>query len=121
MVIGRIRNHSIGTLLVNVSEGMDLDTAVKKYEQIVAPTNYKRSKPIYTKAMLEKAQKQIIELGYMDSLPRRYATLDDITVNDILFSNKDSAKRISGANDILENLQRIQKVEMQRNFQKLKR
>lgn len=104
MVIGRIRNHSIGVLLVNVSEGMDLDTAVKKYEQIVAPTNYKRSKPIYTKAMLEKAQKQIVELGYMDSLSRRYATLDDITVNDILFSNKDSAKRISGANDIFGEL-----------------
>lgn len=100
VAIGRIRNHSIGTLLVNISEGMDLDLAVKKYEQIVAPSNYKRPKAIFTKKMLEDAQRTIAELGYMDSLQRRFANLDDITVNNILFSNKDSAKRISGFDDI---------------------
>lgn len=106
IAIGRIRNHSIGTLLVNVSNEMDLDTAVKKYEQIVAPTNYKRPKAIFTKKMLEDAKKTISELGYMDSLKRRFATLDDITVNNILFSNKDAAKRISDSSDIFGELEK---------------
>ena len=106
IAIGRIRNHSIGTLLVNVSEEMDLDTAVKKYEQIVAPANYKRPKAIYTKKMLEDAKKTITELGYMDSLQRRFANLDDITVNNILFSNRDAAKRIVGAVDIFGEMEK---------------
>lgn len=104
--IGRIRNHSIGTLLVNVSEDMDLDLAVKKYEQIVAPSNYKRPKAIFTKKMLEGAKKTLTELGYMDALQRRFANLDDITVNNILFSNKDAAKRIGGADDIFDEMEK---------------
>ena len=97
--IGKIRNHSIGVLLVDISEGMDLDNAVKRYEKIVAPANYKRPKAIFTEAMLEQAKKTVEELGYMDSLARRYAVLDDITVNNILFCNRDSAKRIGGVFD----------------------
>lgn len=106
IAIGRIRNHSIGTLLVNVSEGMDLDTAVKKYEQIVAPSNYKRPKAIFTKKMLEDAKKTITELGYMDSLQRRFANLNDITINNVLFSNKSAARRIVGLDDIFGQMEK---------------
>lgn len=102
-VVGKIRNHSMGTLLVHISDGMNLDDAVKQYELIVAPTNYKRSKPIFTKRMLEEAKSKICELGFMDSLKRRFAKLDDITINNILFSNRDAARKIAG--DVFEELE----------------
>ena len=73
---------------------------------MVAPTNYKRSKPIFTKSMLEDAQKKIAELGYLSSLERRYANADDITVNNILFSNKDTSKRIQGAASLFDELEK---------------
>ena len=106
MAIGRIRNHSIGVLLTNISEDMDLDLAVKKYEQIVAPANYKRPKAIFTKKMLEDAKKTITELGYMDSLQRRFATLRDITVNNVLFSNKSAVRKMIGADDIFGEMEK---------------
>lgn len=106
MAIGRIRNHSIGVLLTNISEDMDLDLAVKKYEQIVAPANYKRPKAIFTKKMLEDAKKTITELGYMDSLQRRFATLRDITVNNVLFSNKSAVRKMVGEDDIFGEMEK---------------
>lgn len=102
--VGRIRNHSIGTLLLDISDGMDLEEAVKKYERIVAPGNYKRPKAIFTAKMLEEAKKKIEELGYMDSLRRRFATLDDITIGNVLFANCDATNRMTGSNDIFEEM-----------------
>ena len=116
-VVGHIRNHSIGQLLLDISADEDLDQAVRKYEAIVAPSNYKRPKPIFTKKMLEEAQKKVESLGLMDSLPRRYATLDDVTVNNILFANRNVAKKISGnvfdsmADEVTVNPKNFSKVE----------
>lgn len=102
--VTRIRNHSMGTLLTNISEGMDLDQAVRAYERIVAPSNYKRPKAVFSQKMLDDAKATITDLGYMDSLNRRYANLDDITVNNILFSDKSVAPRIQGATDVFAEL-----------------
>ena len=93
----RIRNTAIGTLLINLSDGMDVDAAVTAFEKVVAPANYKRPKAFFTKKMLEDAQKTVTELGYMNSLGRRFATLDDITAKNILFCNRDAAPRVIGA------------------------
>lgn len=45
----RIRNTAIGTLLVNISSGLELDDCVTAYERIMAPENYQRPKSIVTK------------------------------------------------------------------------
>lgn len=68
--------------------------------------------------MLEDAKKTITELGYMDSLNRRFATLDDITINNILFSNKDVTKRISETTDIFGELEK-QTVVSSKKFSKV--
>lgn len=95
-VIGKIRNHSIGVLLSDISDGVDLNEAVKRYENIVAPSNYKRPKAIFTKKMVENAQQKVEELGLIDSLGRRFATVNDITINNILFANKDTQNKMEG-------------------------
>lgn len=96
----RIRNTAIGTLLVDISDGKDLDEAVRLFESKVAPTNYKRPSAVITKSMIANAQKMVGELGIKDSLQRRYATVEDITINNILFADRTT----KGEMDIFDEL-----------------
>lgn len=86
--VTRIRNTVIGTLLIDISEGKDLETAVKSFESKVAPTNYKRPSALITKTMIEKAKEKLTELGLVSALDRRYANIRDINVNDLLFTDR---------------------------------
>lgn len=95
VAVARIRNSVIGTLLVDLSEGKDLEDAVKQFETKVAPTNYKRPTALVTKAMVAQAQAKVDELGLATALERRYATLDDITVNNILFADRATKKAMN--------------------------
>ena len=80
----RIKNAVIGTLLTDISEGYDLDDAVKSYESKVAPTNYKRPTALITQKIIDSAMKTIEELGISESLKRRYAIISDLSVNNVI-------------------------------------
>lgn len=95
--ICRIRNTAIGTLLVDISSGMELADAVRRFEAMVAPANYKRPTALVTKSMIDAAKKTIEELGYMSSLERRYATLDDIDINNLLFADRTIVRKLSSS------------------------
>lgn len=90
--VSRIRNTSIGTLLIALSEGAELEDAVKAFENMVAPANYKRPTALVTKAMVDKAKAAVEELGLTSALERRYATLADISVNNVLFADRSARK-----------------------------
>jgi hypothetical protein len=100
--IARIRNNAIGTLLIDISEGKDLDHAVTAFEKIMCPINYKRPNAIITKKMIEEAHKKIQELGFEESLGRRYAVIDDITVNNVIYANRDAKKAMNVFEEMIQ-------------------
>lgn len=81
----RFKNTVIGTLLVDLSEGTSLDGAVGAFEAKVAPANYKRPTALVTQRMIDDAKKVVEALGIEPSLARRYATKEDMSVNNVLF------------------------------------
>lgn len=99
---GKFRNTAIGTLLEDLSGGMDIESAVKRWEKVMAPANYKRPTALVTEAMIKKAQEKVQELGLMDSLPRRYAVLEDLTVNNVLFADRNTQKATDVFGDLLK-------------------
>jgi len=86
----KIKNTVIGTLLVDISEGVKLDDAVRMFEKKVAPENYKRTSSLISQAQIDKASEKVVELGLEDSLQRRFAVTEDVTVNNVLFANRET-------------------------------
>lgn len=86
--ITRIKNSSIGTLLMDLSEGKELDKAVAAFERVVAPANYKRPTALVTPRMIEDAQKRLNELGLVECLNRRLLSDRDLTVNNTIFVDR---------------------------------
>lgn len=117
--VAHINNSSIGTLLKDIASGEDLEVAVKKYESVVAGPNYKRPTALVSKKMVEQAKKTIEELGYTSALKRRFAVIEDVSVNNVLFADRNSKKAMSsgdafddliGAIDSKKNVKNLDKV-----------
>lgn len=87
--VARTRNTAIGTLLLDLSAGTDLEAAVRKFEiSIMAPTNYKRPTALVSQKMVDDARRTVEELGLTSALARRHANLTDVSVNDVLFADR---------------------------------
>ena len=86
------KNTVIGTLIQDLSEdnGKSPEDCVKSFEAKVAPSNYKRPKPLITKTMIDQALKTIDKLNLRPSLERRHARMTDVSINDVLFVDRAS-------------------------------
>ncbi len=89
-----IKNSVIGTLLEDLSSGVDINTAVKSFETKVAPANYKRTSAPITKGMISKAVEKIDELGLKETLERRFAVIEDISITNVLFADRASTPKM---------------------------
>lgn len=99
----KVRNTAIGTLLVDLSDGMDLEVAVRRFEKVMAPANYKRPTALVTKAMVDKARQAVAGLGLESAMERRHARLSDVSVNDVIFADRAARKVMRG--DVFDSIQ----------------
>ncbi len=92
----RIRNTAIGTLLQNLSEGVELERAVAAFDKVMAPQNYKRPTALITSRMVEEAMKTITELDLEPALERRHGRLTDVSINSVLWVDNSVRGKLKG-------------------------
>jgi hypothetical protein len=94
MAVSRFRNSVIGTLLVDLSDGVDLETAVASFEAKVAPANYKRPTSLITPKMVEAAMATLRDEGLEQAITRRHATLADVSINNVLWADSSASAQM---------------------------
>jgi hypothetical protein len=99
--VSNIRGTAIGTLLVDLSAGEELESSVLSFEAIMAPVNYKRPTALVSKRQIEQAQQTIQDLGMMESLGRRYAVAEDLTINNVLFADRSAKKAMNVFDELI--------------------
>ncbi len=88
----KFRNTLIGVLCSELSQGEELNKACESWNKRVDPVNYMKASAPITKKQIEEAQKFIEENGYEESFNRRLATIDDIKVSEIKYTDVGDGK-----------------------------
>lgn len=84
-------NSSIGSLVKDLSDGVDERTALGLYASKVSAATYQRSTRSATQTSMDRLKLALEELGAIDSINRRLATEADIPVSAILFVDSDTS------------------------------
>lgn len=85
--IAKFKNELIGVLCTELAEGKELNEACQAWNKRVDPVNYMKTTAPITKKQIEETKKFVEENGYIESFDRRFATIDDIKISEILHSN----------------------------------
>jgi len=88
----KFKNELIGVLCSELSEGEELNKACQSWNKRVDPANYMKVTAPITQKQIEEAKTFVEENGYTESFNRRFATIDDIKVSEILHSNVGEGK-----------------------------
>lgn len=88
----KFKNELIGVLCSELAEGKELNAACQTWNKRVDPVNYMKTTAPITKRQIEEAKSFVEENGYTESFDRRFATIDDIKVSEILHSNVGSGE-----------------------------
>lgn len=90
--IAKFRNELIGVLCTELAEGKEINEACQAWNKRVDPVNYMKATAPITKKQIEEAKKFVEENGYAESFDRRFATMEDIKVSEIMHINAGDGK-----------------------------
>lgn len=89
IAIATLRNTALGTLLQDLSNGINEAIAVSSYEQKVDPTVYQRaSTSAISQNQVEAAKATLTQLGLLTALDRRLAVAEDLPLEHLLFLDR---------------------------------
>lgn len=86
----RIKNTVVGELMYNLKEGMPTTEVIRKFNNMMNPSNYMRSQNDPSVNAVIEAEKIIESLGLAPSLERRYLKIEEIPKEEIIWKQKEN-------------------------------